>query len=195
VGSVSCMDNTFLVREARDGNQGAFEQLVRQHDHLILRLALRFTESEHDAQDICQEAILKAYRNLPRFRQECCFSTWLYRIVTNLCIEHLRSRKSKKENVTVTVHAEGDAFSQFDRIADDRVIDPEKMLMGKETGLRIGRALRRLTPRERTVFELKHYHGLKLRAIGSMLNGSEQTAKNALFRATHKLRVMLSDLR
>jgi RNA polymerase sigma-70 factor (ECF subfamily) len=195
VASVSCMDNTFLVREARSGNQGAFEELVRQHDRLILRLALRLTGSEHDAEDIYQEAVLKAYRNLPGFRQESCFSTWLYRIVTNLCIEHLRRRRSKKENVTVVVNAEGEEFSPLDSIADDRVIDPEQMLMGKEAGLRIGRALRRLTPRERTVFELKHYHGLKLRTIGALLNGSEQTAKNTLFRATHKLRFMLSDLR
>lgn len=195
MASVGCMDNAFLVREARSGNQGAFEELVRQHDRLILRLALRLTGSEHDAQDIYQEAVLKAYRNLPGFRQECGFSTWLYRIVTNLCIEHLRRRKSKKESVAIAVNGEGEEIRPLDTIADDRVIDPEQMLMGKEAGLRIGRALRRLTPRERTVFELKHYHGLKLRTIGTLLNGSEQTAKNTLFRATHKLRAMLSDLR
>jgi RNA polymerase sigma-70 factor, ECF subfamily len=195
MGSVSCIDDTFLVRKARSGNQGAFEELVRHYDRLILRQALRLTGSEHDAQDIYQEALLRAYKNLPAFRLECCFSTWLYRIVTNLCIEHLRRRSSKKENVTVAVNAEGEEFSQLDSISDDRVIDPEQRLMGQEVGLRIGRALRRLTPRERTVFELKHYEGLKLRTIGTMLNGSEQTVKNTLFRATHKLRAMLSDLR
>ena len=76
MASVTCLDSAFLVREARNGNHGAFEVLVRQHDRLILRLALRLTGSEHDAQDIYQEAVLKAYRNLPGFRQESCFSTW-----------------------------------------------------------------------------------------------------------------------
>jgi RNA polymerase sigma-70 factor, ECF subfamily len=195
VGSVSCIDDTFLVREARDGNQAAFAELVRHHDRSILRLALRITGSEPDAQDIYQEALLKAYRNLAGFRLECCFSTWLYRIVTNLCLEHLRRRRSKKENAAVAVNAEGKELNQLDSISDEGAIDPEKVLMGQEVGLRIGRAMRRLTPRERAAFELRHYHGLKMRTIGTILNGSEQTAKNTLFRATRKLRVMLSDLR
>jgi RNA polymerase sigma-70 factor (ECF subfamily) len=195
VGSVSCVDDTFLVSQARSGNHGAFEELVRQHDRLILRLALRLTGSEHDAHDIYQEALLKAYRNLAGFRLECCFSTWLYRIVTNLCFEHLRRQRSKKESMRVAVNAEGEEFNSLDGIPDARAMDPEKTLMGQEVGARIGRALSRLTPRERAVFELRHYHGLKLRTIGTILNGSEQTAKNTLFRATHKMRGMLSDLR
>src|SRR5689334_17104770 len=74
-----------LIREAQRGSRTAFEELVRQYDQAVLRLALHLTGSEAEAQDIYQEAFLKAYRHLGNFRFECSFYTWMYRIVTNLC--------------------------------------------------------------------------------------------------------------
>src|SRR5579872_1721634 len=84
-----------LIREAQRGSRAAFEELVRQYDQPVLRLALQLTGSEQDAQDIYQEAFLKAYRHLGSFRFECSFYTWIYRIVTNLCLDHLRKRKTR----------------------------------------------------------------------------------------------------
>ncbi|MEA2543432.1 MAG: hypothetical protein QOH35_4798, partial [Acidobacteriaceae bacterium] len=92
---------TELIREAQKGSRTAFEALVRQYDQAVLRLALRLTGSEQDAQDIHQEAFLKAYRYLANFRFECSFYTWIYRIVTNLCLDHLRRRKSRREEQSV----------------------------------------------------------------------------------------------
>ena len=80
----SRMNDTELIREAQRGNRAAFEDLVRQYDSAVLRLAYHLTRSEQDAQDIYQEAFLKAYRNINNFRFECSFYTWIYRIVTNL---------------------------------------------------------------------------------------------------------------
>lgn len=194
--SLSRADDTLLIREAQRGNRAAFEELVRQYDQPVLRLALNLTRSEQDAQDIFQEAFLKAYRNLGSFRFECSFYTWVYRIVTNLCLDHLRKKQVRKEEPGVAVDKQGTEYDLLDRHADERAgSNPERDLMRRELGHRIGRALERLTPRERMVFELKHYQGLKLRTIGEMLNTTEDTAKNTLFRATQKLRATLSEMR
>ena len=162
----------------------------------VLRLALHLTGSEHDAQDIYQEAFLKAYKNVGSFRFECSFYTWIYRIVTNLCLDHLRKRAVRREEAPVAVDPEGEQYDLLEQVADGRAgADPERDLMRRELGGRISRALTKLTPRERMVFELKHYHGLKLRTVGEMLNTTEETAKNTLFRATQKLRLALADMK
>jgi RNA polymerase sigma-70 factor, ECF subfamily len=190
------IDDTTLIREAQQGNRAAFEVLVRHYDQSVLRLALHLTGSETDAQDIYQEAFLKAYKNLGSFRFECSFYTWIYRIVTNLCLDHLRKRNVRKEDSPVAVDNSGEEYSVLDQFADARAgANPERDLMRRELGRKIGAALERLTPRERMVFELKHYHGLKLRTVGEMLHTTEETAKNTLFRATQKLRSALAEMR
>ncbi len=190
------IDDTVLIREAQRGDRAAFEELVRQYDQAVLRLALHLTRSVQDAQDIYQEAFLKAYRNLDKFRFECSFYTWIYRIVTNLCLDQMRKRQVRKEDGPVMRDAEGEEFNLLDQVADARSgANPERDLMRRELGARISQALERLTGRERMVFELKHYQGLKLRTIGEMLNTTEETAKNTLFRATQKLRGALAEMR
>jgi RNA polymerase sigma-70 factor (ECF subfamily) len=192
----SRVDDALLIREAQQGNRVAFEELVRQYDRAVLRLALHLTGSEADAQDIYQEAFLKAYRNLGSFRFECSFYTWIYRIVSNLCLDYLRKRQVRKEDSGVVTDDEGTEYDLLDQVPDGRShSNPERDLLRRELGGRIEASLSRLTPRERMVFELKHYHGLKLRTVGEILNTTEETAKNTLFRATQKLRAALADLR
>jgi len=192
----SRMNDAELIREAQRGNHAAFEELVRQYDAPVLRLAYHMTRSEQDAQDIYQEAFLKAYRNINNFRFECSFYTWIYRIVTNLCLDYLRKRQVRKEDSSVISDSDGETFDLLDQVADQRSgASPERDLMRRELGGRIAKALDKLTPRERMVFEMKHYQGLKLRTIGEILNTTEETAKNTLFRGTQKLRAALRDMR
>jgi RNA polymerase sigma-70 factor (ECF subfamily) len=154
------------------------------------------TGSEQDAQDIFQEAFLKAYRNLGNFRFECSFYTWIYRIVSNLCLDHLRKRQVRKEDSAVVTDESGSSYDLLERLSDVRSgSNPERDLMRRELAAHIARSLEKLTPRERMVFELKHYHGLKLRTVGEILHTTEETAKNTLFRATQKLRAALAALR
>jgi RNA polymerase sigma-70 factor (ECF subfamily) len=194
--NIARIDDTMLVREAQRGNRAAFEELVRHYDQAVLRLALHLTGSEHDAQDVYQDAFLKAYKSIGNFRFECSFYTWIYRIVTNLCLDQLRKKQVRKEDAPVATDPSGEQFDVLDRVPDARAgANPERDLMRRELGSRINRALDRLTPRERMVFELKHYHGLKLRTVGEILNTTEETAKNTLFRATQKLRGALADMR
>jgi RNA polymerase sigma-70 factor (ECF subfamily) len=185
-----------LIREAQRGDRTAFDALVRRYDQSVLRLALHMLGNEQDAQDVHQEAFLKAYRHLGNFRFECSFYTWLYRIVTNLCLDHLRRRKSRREDAATIVDAHGDEMDLMANLSDTRsMANPARELDRKCMGERINEALSKLTPRERMVFELKHYQGLKLRTIGEMLSTTEETAKNTLFRATRKLRANLAELK
>ena len=192
-GSASSLTHdAALIRAAQQGEHEAFEQLVRLYDQSVLRLALNILRSEEDARDAYQEAFLKAYRNLGSFRFECSFHTWLYRIVTNICLDQLRTRNVRKEEPAVIDTQDG-SRDLLDTVHDPRAeADPERDLMRRELGNRIQRALDRLGPRERMVFELKHYLGLRLRVIGEMLETSEETAKNCLYRATQKLRAALA---
>jgi len=185
-----------LIRAAQKGDRSAFDSLVRRYDRSVLRLALHMLGNEQDAQDVHQDAFIKAYRHLSNFRFECSFYTWLYRIVTNLCLDQLRRRKSRKEDPATVMDAAGEEMDLMANVQDDRATaNPARELDRKNMNAAIQSALDSLTPRERTVFELKHYQGLKLRTIGEMLSTTEETAKNTLFRATRKLRAKLADVR
>lgn len=190
------LEDDELIRQSQRGERQAFDALVRRYDQSVLRLALHLLGNEQDAQDVHQEAFLKAYRHLGNFRFECSFYTWLYRIVTNLCLDQMRRRKSRREDPAVAMDASGDAIDLLASVRDERsMADPGRELDRGEMAASIASALDKLTPRERTVFELKHYQGLKLRTIGEMLHTTEETAKNTLFRATRKLRANLAELR
>jgi len=198
VTSLPNLDERALVAEAQAGNRAAFEELVRRFDRDVLRLALNLMKRPEDARDVYQEAFLKVYRNLHRFRFECSFYTWLYRIVTNVCLDHLRRRQARPEDQAPETN--GNRYDEgitdfFERQREHRpTLDPERRLFGREIQERIASAMERLSPRERVVFEMKHYQGLKLRAIGDALGTTEETVKNSLFRATRKLRSQLGGL-
>jgi RNA polymerase sigma-70 factor (ECF subfamily) len=185
-----------LIRAAQKGERAAFDALVRRYDRSVLRLALHMLGNEQDAQDVHQEAFLKAYRHLSNFRFECSFYTWLYRIATNLCLDQMRRRKSRKEDPATVQDGSGGEMDLMANVVDGRAgANPDRELTRVTMNTAINAALDELTPRERTVFELKHYQGLKLRTIGEMLSTTEETAKNTLFRATRKLRARLADVR
>jgi RNA polymerase sigma-70 factor (ECF subfamily) len=187
------IDEAGLIRAVQRGDQDAFEQLVRAYDQSVLRLAMNLLRSQEDARDVFQEAFLRVFRSIDSFRFDCSFHTWLYRIVTNICLDHLRKRKVRKEEPAVVETPEGtlDRMNDFEEEAAHA--NPERNLWNRQLGGRIETALAVLTPRERMVFELRHYQGLRLRNIGEILGTSEEAAKNCLFRATQKMRTELGD--
>src|SRR5438445_10931170 len=199
VASLPQLDERCIVAEAQTGNRAAFEELVRRYDRDVLRLALNLMKRPEDARDVYQEAFLKVYRNLHRFRFECSFYTWLYRIVTNVCLDHLRRRQARPEDQAPEMNSgkqEEGITDFFERQREHRpTLDPERTLMGQEIKARIARALERLSPRERIVFEMKHYQGLKLRAFGHVPGPPATTVTNHILRHTRKLRNELGGLR
>ena len=187
------VDETALIRAAQEGDQDAFGQLVRAYDQSVLRLAMNLLRSPEDAQDVYQEAFLRVFRNLKNFRFDCSFHTWLYRIVTNLCLDQMRKRKVRKEESSQIEGTDG-PVERMDTFQESRAeSDPQRSMFAGQLRTRIQTALSGLTARERMVFELRHYQGLKLRNIGEILGTSEEAAKNCLFRATQKMRVALGD--
>ena len=187
------LDETALIRAAQEGDHAAFEQLVRAYDQSVLRLAMNLLRSQEDAHDVYQEAFLRVYRNLHSFRFDCSFHTWLYRIVTNLCLDHLRKRKVRREEPTVLATSDG-PLDRMDVVPEDRAeSDPQRHLFSGQVRNRVKEVLGQLTPRERMVFELRHYQGLRLKRIGEILGTTEEAAKNCLFRATQKMRAALGD--
>jgi RNA polymerase sigma-70 factor (ECF subfamily) len=192
-GSVDRSNETALIRAAQGGDTEAFEQLVRSYDQAVLRMALNLLHSPEDARDIYQEAFLRVYRKLPQFRFDCSFSTWLYRIVANLCLDQIRKRKVRKEEASAVTTPSGE-MDRFQFLPEQRAdVDPQRQLMSSEVSERINAVLETLTPRERLVFEMRHYQGMRLRAIGESLGVTEEAAKNCLFRATQKMRAALGD--
>src|SRR5882757_6996854 len=153
------LDEAGLIRAAQKGDQDAFERLVRSYDHSVLRIAMNLLRSPEEARDVYQEAFLKVYRSLHTFRFDCSFHTWLYRIVTNLCLDHLRKRKVRREESTVVETSEG-PLDRMEVIQEQRAEgDPARKLLSQELGFRIGQVLSDMTPRERMVFEMRHYQG------------------------------------
>src|SRR3977135_652604 len=161
VASLPQLDERCLVAEAQAGSRAAFEELVRRYDRDVLRLALNLMKRPEDARDVYQEAFLKVYRNLHRFRFECSFYTWLYRIVTNVCLDHLRRRQARPEDQAPesnSGHADEGITDFFERQREHRpTLDPERRLFGKEIQARIATAMERLSPRERVVFGMETY--------------------------------------
>src|SRR3984893_18743022 len=98
VVSLPQLDERCIVAEAQSGNRGAVGQRVSRYARYVLRLGVNLMKRPEDARDVYQEAFLKVYRNLHRFRFECSFYTWLYRIVTNVCLDHLRRRQARPED-------------------------------------------------------------------------------------------------
>jgi RNA polymerase sigma-70 factor (ECF subfamily) len=187
------MDEAALIRAAQGGNEEAFETLVRTYDQNVLRLAFGLLRSNEEAYDIYQEAFLRVHKNLHSFRFDCSFHTWLYRIVTNLCLDALRKRKVRREEPAVVETSDGPK-DRLEMTADERGdLDPQRKLLSRELRERIDAVLGGFTPRERMVFEMRHYQGMRLRAIGETLGTTEEAAKNCLFRATQKMRAALGD--
>jgi RNA polymerase sigma-70 factor (ECF subfamily) len=191
--SPAVLDEAALIRAAQKGDQDAFERLVQAYDRGVLKLAINLLRSPEEASDVYQEAFLRVFKNLHLFRFDCSFGTWLYRIVTNLCLDALRKRKIRREEPAV-IHTEDGPRDRMDTVAEGRELgDPQRSLLNRQLGARIETVLGELTAKERMVFELRHYQGMRLRAIGEVLGTSEEAAKTCLFRATQKMRVALGD--
>ena len=193
------VDDTILIRRAQQGDTAAFEELVRNYDRSVLRLTMRLTDSTEDAQDIYQDTFIRAYRNIGQFRFECSFYTWIYRIAMNLCSDYLR-RKEVRDRYAYSERYSGENDGReetiLDRASEQRAgASPERDALNEELKKQILSALNKLSARERIVFELRHYEGLKLQTVAAILSTSEDTVKNTLFRATHKLRLRLAEMR
>ena len=171
------------VAQARGGDASAFEALVRTYEAPVYRLALRMCGGRaEDAQEVAQEAFLAAWRGLPRFRGQCRFSSWLYKLTANAAVDHLR--REKRRPAAVPLENAGEP-------ADPHT--PQEELERRELHRAVQQALDRLTPEHREVLLLRQMQGLSYQEIGAALSLEEGTVKSRLSRAKRQLRTILAE--
>lgn len=173
-----------LVRRVQSGEAEAFEELVRAHEKTVYNLALRLVGNPQDAEDMAQEAFLKVYRSLPEFRGESKFSVWLYRIVSNVCLDHLR-RQGRRPASSLTTEDEDGEKQQWD--VPDESQSPERLLEQKLTREAVQRGLETLPEDQRQILLLREIRGMSYEEIGQTLDLEPGTVKSRIFRARKKL--------
>ena len=179
------MDET-LIRQAAAGDQNAFAALLAAYQKPVYNLALRMTGSPDDALDLSQEAFLRAWRGLSGYRFDASFSTWLYRLTGNVCIDFLRRRKP---NVSLTSMAE----QGFD--PPDAAATPEESALRREDGDEVRRAIALLPEDMRTVLILSALEGKRYEEIADITGVAVGTVKSRLNRARLRLSEILAQLR
>lgn len=173
-----------IIRSILEGNTDDFEILVKEYEKNVYNLALRMTGDPDDAYDMSQEAFVKAYNSLKSFRFESKFSVWLYRIVSNVCLDYMRSRKRRAADSLSVEDDEGEE-SQLD-IPDDTA-SPESLLERKLTIEAVQRGLMSLGEEQRKILLMREIEGLSYEEIGEALALESGTVKSRIFRARKKL--------
>jgi RNA polymerase sigma-70 factor (ECF subfamily) len=172
------------IRKAAAGDRVAFRQLVMDHSHAMFRLAWRLTADEHAAEDIVQEAFIKAWRKIGEFRMESSFKSWLHRITVNTAMDYLRKHSRRQQ--FETAETEWEAPDHTSMAADSgRQIDISTQARA---------AMMNLSESERTALLLKHYEGHSIDEIARIMDITTGACKQNIFRAVKKMRVALGPL-
>jgi len=179
-------EDAAAVAKARGGDQDAFRLLVERHSRSIYRLAYRMTGRPEDAEDVVQETLVRAYRQLGRFEARSNFATWLYRIGFNCAIDYMRARPRRESSET------DDKLE----IMSGRSTGPsvDDLVYAGEISDRVQRALDALSPQERAAFLMRHYQGCSISEICRVLDLRTNAAKHSIFRAVRKMRTALRPL-
>ena len=182
-----------LIVKAQRGDESAFEQLVYNYDRAVLSIAMRFVRDSDEAKDIYQEVFIRVYRSLKNFEFRSEFSTWIFRITTNVCLTH---QSKKKDQIMVSLQEDLDEddpdYKKFEIVSEEK--SPEEETYANDLRFLIGDAVESLSAKQRITFVLKHYEGYKIREIAEMLNCKEGTVKKYLFDAVNNLRKKLKPL-
>jgi len=183
-----------LVVKAKIGNDIAFEELVHRYDKQVFSIAANYVRTAEEAKDIYQEVFIRVYKGLPRFELRSEFSTWLYRIATNVCLTH-HSRERRHRHVSISQDYDDEdieSHKSTNMLTDETASDQETL--NSEIRVHIHEALNRLSSKQKMVFTLKHFHGYKLKEIASIMKCAEGTVKRYLFTAVKRMRLQLQDI-
>jgi len=190
------VDEALLIRQVRGGQTEAFEYFVRQYQRKITRVAYRLLRDAGEADCAAQESFLRAYQNLDDFREGSTFETWLTRICINWCKDRLKRRR-----IVVYLHQAPAAPDEESGPRDPASLaphpgpTPERRALSREIRESLRRAIETLSPRQRSVFVLKHFEELSIPEIAELTGIDTGTVKSHLFRAAHKIRERLREFR
>jgi RNA polymerase sigma-70 factor, ECF subfamily len=193
------VDEALLIREVKAGHVDAFDYFVRKYQRRMTRLAYRLLRDAGEADCAAQESFLRAYQNIQDFREGSTFETWLTRICINWCKDRLKRRRlifyfHQAPGDNRDGDRDGDAAGPRDTApAEDP--SPERRAISREIRKRLQTAMESLSPRQRSVFVLKHFEELSIPEIADLTGLDSGTVKSHLFRAAHKIRERLRDYR
>lgn len=177
-----------LLLRAKKGDDEAFAQLMRDNEKRIYNLTLRMTGNPEDAMDLAQEAFLNAWRGLKFFKGDSAFSTWVYRLASNACIDHLRRQKRRRDiSAPMPVDEEDDSTPD---VPDER-FQPEQELERQELRRAVAKGLEQLSDEHRQVLVMREINGLSYQEIGDILDLEAGTVKSRIARARNSLRKIL----
>jgi RNA polymerase sigma-70 factor (ECF subfamily) len=184
--------DAIAVERTLAGDRDAFRALVERHSRNVFRLAYRMTGNQHDAEEVVQEAFLRAYQKLSQFAARANFGTWVYRIAANYAIDRMRQKKNEDLNRAspARVKEDGGETDLMSTVPDDAP-SPERLAQSGQLAAQMRRALSELSPAERTAFVMRHWGGSGIDEIAEALKSSTSAAKNTVFRSVQKLRKAL----
>jgi len=188
----AAISDAVAVERTLAGEREAYRVLVERHSAYVYRLAYRMTGKREDAEEVVQEAFLRAYQKLAQFAGNANFGTWVYRIAANYCIDRLRQRKgedSRREHPQRA--AEGEPETDPLSEIKDAAPSPERLAGSAQLAAKMKQALDTLTPAERTAIVMRHWDGCGIEEIAAVLKSNSSAAKNTVFRAVQKLRLAL----
>ena len=179
------------IRAVLSGDKDAYAVLVTRHSRTLFRVAYRITGNEADADEVVQDALIRAYRKLESFESRANFGTWIYRIAVRCALDKIGGRKVDDES---RIGDEDDREQSEVQVADPAP-SPERILLSGEIATVQQAAMHSLTPTERSAFVLRHMEDRSTEEIGAALGIRPNAAKQAVFRAVQKLRRRLAPLR
>ena len=182
-----------LVKRAKQGDMHAFEELIIQHEKIVYNVALRMMNHSEDAKDISQEVFLKAYRNIGNFDERSQFSTWIYRITANTCIDEMRKRKGR-QSFSLEEELESEEGSMQRQVADAGE-SPEESMLREEQKSEILQALESLSPEHKVAVILRDIKGLSYEEIAEILELTLGTVKSRISRGRNQLKQEILKLR
>jgi len=172
------------------GDRDAYRVLVERHSASVFRLAYRLTGNRHDAEEVVQEAFLRAYQKLEQFEARANFGTWVFRIAANYSIDRMRQKRTEDAR-REEPSSRAPEMSVMNLVPDGRP-SPERLAQNVELRKQLERALDALTQAERTAFVMRHWHGCGIEEIATALDSNSGATKNTVFRAVQKLRNLLA---
>ncbi len=181
-----------LVRRAQDGDHDAFARLVEMFKGKIYNYVLRMLGDPDSAEDVAQEAFIKAYSSIVDFRGASSFQTWLYRIAGNLAIDTMRRRKYRQGNVSLDQPMDT-SDGEVERDIPDERAGPDRELQSAQLKQKVDEAILKLSPKLRTVVLLYELQGLSYEDIARVVGAPLGTVKSRLFNAREQLKRMLAD--
>jgi RNA polymerase sigma-70 factor (ECF subfamily) len=180
--NIKDIDTNLIIDLQENGDMEAFKQIMNKYNKIIYGFCFRYTGNREDAEDLSQDVFIKVYRNISSFRRESKFSTWLYRLAVNTCLNHIRWQKHEKINEMISISPDEKKDENRQSDIRDHAANPEQEMLNKELGMIINKTVAQLNYKQRSVLILKDFQGRSYEEIAEIMNMNTGTVRSTLSR-------------